>query len=337
VARAAREPALRRALVAAAAVGFLLLIAACGSSSSSPQPGRSVSASFTLRVGILSSTPVPFGPEGLAYHNGTLLKGLNSQGVRRVTFVAFANGPNLTAAIAGGSIDIGILGDTPAVTAAAKGIKIRLVNQSFVGLNTYLYTPKHGVTSIAQLKGKTLATQVGSYMYRYLVSVLDQDGLTSSVKVTNIYTTTALAALSSGGIAAYAAPVGQLTAILSKAGFPIIDKASVDHRDLLGTLVTVISGSALAAHPGLPHAWNQVRAQAVATMKSSPSGYYSWASVAGQTPVPALEAAYPLPGYPSAPFTGSGVTLLRGADAFLLSNKLITTSISVNSWEVPSP
>jgi ABC-type nitrate/sulfonate/bicarbonate transport system substrate-binding protein len=328
-----------RALVAAAAAGLLVLTAACGSSASSstPQPGRTASASFTLRVGILSSTPIPVGPEGLAYHNGTLLKGLKTQGVTGIAFTAFPNGPNLMAAIAGGSIDIGILGDTPAVTAAGKGIKVRLVNQSFVGLDTYLYTPKHGVTSIAQLKGGTVATQVGSYMYRYLVSVLNQDGLTSSVKIANIYTTAAVAALSSGDIAAYAAPVGQLTAVLSKAGFPIIDKASVDHRSLLGTLVTVISDGALAAHPGLPHAWNQVRAQAVATMKSNPSGYYSWASVAGQTPVPALEAAYPLPGYPSAPLTDSGVTLLQGVDTFLLSNKLITTSVDIKTWEVPDP
>jgi ABC-type nitrate/sulfonate/bicarbonate transport system substrate-binding protein len=312
---------------------------ACGSSapSSSPQAGRSVSASFTLRVGILSSTPVPVGPEGLAYHNGTLLKGLKNQGVTGIAFTAFPNGPNLMAAIEGGSIDIGILGDTPAVTAAAKGIKVRLVNQSFVGLDTYLYTPKNGVTSIAQLKGETVATQVGSYMYRYLVSVLDEDGLSSSVKIANIYTTAAAAALSSGGIAAYAAPVGQLTAVLSQARFPIIDKASVDHRGLLGTLVTVIGASALAAHPGLPHAWNQVRAQAVATMKSNQSGYFSWASVAGQTPVPALEAAYPLAGYPSAPFTDSGLTLLQGVDTFLLSNKLITASVGIKSWEVPNP
>jgi NitT/TauT family transport system substrate-binding protein/sulfonate transport system substrate-binding protein len=257
--------------------------------------------------------------------------------VTGITFTAFSNGPNLMAAIAGGSVDIGILGDTPAVTAAAKGVPVRLVNQSFVGLDTYLYTAKGGVASIAQLKGKTIATQVGSYMYRYLVSVLNQDGLASSVAISNVYTTAAVAALSSGDIAAYAAPAGPLTAVLSKQGFPIIDKASVDHRDLLGTLVTVISASALASHPGLPRAWNQVRAQAIATMKSNPSGYYSWASAAGQTTIPALEAAYPLSGDSSAPFTDSGVTLLRSVDGFLLSNKLIATSVDIKSWEVPTP
>jgi sulfonate transport system substrate-binding protein len=327
---------LRRGLAAAAAAGTLLLATACSSSSAANGSSQS-SSGFTLRVGFISNTPIPVGPEGLAYHNGSLLKGLKSQGVDNVTFTAFPNGPNLMAAMAGGSIDMGILGDTPAVTAEADGIKTRLVNQSFVGLDTYLYTPKGGVTSIEQLKGKTVATQVGSYMYRYLVTVLNEDGLSSSVKISNIYTTNAVATLQSNGVAAYAAPAGQLTAVLSKDGYPIIDKASVDHQNLLGTDVTVISDNALAAHPGLPHAWNQVRAEAVATMKANPSAYWSWASVADQTPVAALEASSPLSGYSATPFTSTGLSLLQGVNSFLLTNKLAKSSVDIKSWEVPTP
>ena len=327
---------LRRGLAAAAVAGTLLLAAACASSSAANDPSQG-SSGFTLRVGFISNTPIPVGPEGLAYHNGTLLKGLKSQGVNNVTFTAFPNGPNLMAAIAGGSIDMGILGDTPAVTAESDGIKTRLVNQSFVGLDTYLYTPKGGVTSIEQLKGKTVATQVGSYMYRYLVTVLNEDGLSSSVKISNIYTTNAVATLQSNGVAAYAAPAGQTTAVLSKEGYPIIDKASADHQNLLGTDVTVISDSALAAHPGLPHAWNQVRATAIATMKANPSTYWSWASVADQTPVAALEASSPLSGYSATPFTSTGLSLLQGVNSFLLSNKLAKSSVDIKSWEVPTP
>lgn len=333
-----RRIPLRHALAAAAAAGSLLLVAACGSSGSSGGTAASgASSGFTLTVGFISSTPTPVGPEGLAYHNGSLLAGLKGLGVKNITFTAFPNGPNLTAAMAGGSIDIGILGDTPAVTAAAKGLGLRLVNQSFVGLDTYLYTPKGGVTSIGQLKGKTVATQVGSYMYRYLVSVLNEDGLSNSVKISNIYNTSAEASLQSGGIAAYAAPAGQLSAVLTKAGFPIIDKASVDHKDLLGTDVTVISDAALAAHPGLPHAWNEVRAKAVATMDADPNAYWSWASVADETPIPALEASEPLAGYPSTPFTSTGISLLDGVNTFLLQNKLTSTSLNIKTWEVPNP
>jgi sulfonate transport system substrate-binding protein len=329
---------LRRALALAAATGSVLLAAACGTSSAAGNSSGSGShAGYTLRVGFISNTPTPVGPEGLAYHNGTLLAGLKSQGVSAITFTAFPNGPNLEAAIAGGSIDIGILGDTPAVTAEADGIKTRLINQSFVGLDTYLYTPKGGVTSIEQLKGKTVATQVGSYMYRYLVSVLNAEGLSSSVKITNIYTTNAVATLQSGGVAAYAAPAGQVTSILSKDGFPIIDKASADHTDLLGTDVTVISDSALAAHPGLPHAWNEVRARAVATMEASPGTYFSWAAGADQTPVAALQASSPLSGYSASAFTSTGLSLLEGVNSFLLSDKLTKASVDIKGWEVPTP
>lgn len=329
---------LRRALATAAAAGSVLLAAACGTSSAvDGSSGSGGQAGFTLRVGFISNTLIPVGPEGLAYHNGTLLKGLKSQGVTAVTFTAFPNGPNLMAAMAGGSIDIGLLGDTPAVTAKADGIDTRLVNQSFVGLDTYLYTPKGGVTSIAQLKGKTVATQVGSYMYRYLVTLLDSGGLSGSVKISNIYTTNAAPTLQSGGVAAYAAPAGQVTDILSKAGYPIIDKASANHKSLLGTDLTVITGKELAAHPGLPHAWNTVRAQAIATMNANPSAYYSWAATADQTSVTALQTSSPLSGYTSAPFTTTGVSLLQDVNSFLVSSKLAKSAVDIKSWEVPSP
>jgi sulfonate transport system substrate-binding protein len=328
----------RRGLTTAALGGSVLLAAACGTSSAAGAPGGSgAQGGYTLRVGFISNTPVPVGPEGLAYHNGTLLKGLKGQGVTSLTFTAFANGPNLMAALAGGSVDIGLLGDTPAVTGKADGIDTRLVNQGFVGLDTLLYTPKGGVTSLAQLRGKTVATQIGSYMYRYLVTLLNSSNLSGSVKITNIYTTNAVASLQSGGIAAYAAPAGQATDILSKAGYPFIDKASTDHRDLLGTNVTVITAKELAAHPGLPHAWNAVRSAAIATMKANPDAYYTWAAAADQTSVAALEASNPLSGYSPAPFTSSGVALLKAVNTFLISDKITKTPVNINSWEVPAP
>lgn len=332
-----RHTSVRRCIAAALLALSVLIVAACSSSGGASSPKSGNNPAFTLRVGFISNTPIPTGPEGWAYHNGTLLKGLKSLGVSKISFTAFPNGPNLMAAMEGGSIDIGILGDTPAVSAKADGIDTRLVNQGFVGLDTWLYTPKGGVTSIAQLKGKTVATQIGSYMYRYLVMLLKQYGLLSSVKITNIYTTDAVASLKSGGIAAYAAPAGQLTAVLTKDGFPLLDKASVDHRNLLGTDLTVISAAALAAHPGLPHAWNAIRAQAIASMRADPSAYFSWASAVAQTPVPSLQTSEPLSGYETAPFTSTGLSLLQGVNTFLVDQHLAKAAVNITSWEVPNP
>ena len=246
-------------------------------------------------------------------------------------WVPFKNGPDLSAAVAGGSLDLATLGDTPALTAKANGIDTRIINQSAVGSDTWLFGGK-GVTSLDQLRGKTIATQVGSYMYRYLVALLQQKGLAKQVKITHIYTTAAVAALASGGIAAYAAPAGQLTGALQKAGYPVIDKASTDHRDLLGTSVTIITGKALAAHPGLPAAWNAARSKSIADINAHADAYYAFAATATSTSVEVVKTATPVSNYPAEPFTDDGLALLKSTDQFLADNKLAKANVDLTAW-----
>lgn len=324
---------LRRIVTALSVVAGLTALAACSSGS-----GASASASgsgYTLRVGFISNTATPAGPEGWAQHDGTLVPGLKAAGVKSVTFVPFKNGPDLTAAISGGSLDLATLGDTPALTAKANGLGIRLVNQATVGQDTWLFGKKGGPTSVAQLQGQTIATQVGSYMYRYLIAMLQQQGLADSVRVTHIYTTSAQAALQSGGVAAYAAPAGPLTALLQQQGFPVLDKASDDHRDLLGTSVTVITDRALKAHPDLPAAWNAVRAKAIADMTAKSDAYYAFAAKATGTTADVVQGSLPVSLYKTDAFTSDGMTLLQSTDDFLAKNKLSKSVVDLDAWKVP--
>ena len=304
-------------------------LAACSSSSASTSH-----TSYTLRVGFIGTTPDPSGPEGWANQNGSLLKGLKGVGVQAITWSSFKNGPDLSAAMTDGSLDIGLLGDTPAIDAKGSGVDTRLVNQDFIGLDTWLYTAKGGPTTLAGLVGKTVATQVGSYMYRYLVELLDQQGLTGKVKITHIYTQDAVASLKSGGIAAYAAPAGQLTNVLTNAGFSFIEKASDDHKDLLGSSVTVITSKALAAHPDLPAAWNTARASAVADINAHADAYYAFASKATQTPAPAIQQSQPVTGFLADPFTPDGLKLLGSTKDFLVQQKLATKDFAISDWQV---
>jgi sulfonate transport system substrate-binding protein len=311
--------------VARLAVVALLgaVLAACSSTGAA--------SGFTLRVGFISTTATPAGPEGWAAHTNTLLAGLKSVEVTGVRWVPFKNGPDLSAAISGGSLDLAILGDTPALTAKANGIDTRLVNQSVVGTDTWLFGAKK-ITTIAQLKGKTIATQVGSYMYRYLVALLQQQGLFSSVKITHIYIANAVAALRSGGVAAYAAPAGVLTDALRRQGFPLLDKASADHRDLLGSSVTVITGKALAAHPKLPMAWNTVRAAAVSDITAHADAYYAFAATATGATADVVRESIPVDLYPAQPFTGTGLRLLQSTSSFLADNHLAKSAVDLASW-----
>ena len=312
-----------------------ILVAGCGGNSTSSTTAGA--KNWTLRIGFVSTTVTPSGPEGWAYKQGSLLTALKKVGVAKVVWSPFKNGPDLTAAMTGGSLDLGLLGDTPAITARAKGLKIRLVNQSVVGLDAWLVAKKNGPTSVKALAGTTVGTQVGSYMYRYLVARLQEEGIADKVKVTHIYAAGAVAALQSGAISAYAAPAGQLTAVLTKQGFPTIEKSSVSHRDLLGTSLTVIPDKVLAAHPDLPQAWNAARQSAVADLTKQADAYFAFAAKATGTPEAVVRAVSPVSVYPAEPFTPAGVALLEGTKKFLVTQKLAKTDFSVDDWKVPAP
>ena len=332
------SPHHRIRLIAAAAAGAALFtaVSACSSSKSSSAAAAAASAgtasSYAIRVGFIANTATPANPEGFYDHDKQLLPALRKSGVTKVSWLPFKNGPDLSAALSGGSLDLGILGDTPAVTSKGSGVDTRLVNQESLGQDTWLFGAKHGPTSIQDLAGKTVATQVGSYMYRYLLGVLDQAGLTGKVKVTHVYTTAALAALKSGGIAAYAAPAGQLSAAMQSARFTLIDKASTDHSDLLGTSVTVISQNALKRHPGLPAAWNATRTASVTYADQHAQQYYAYAAKASQTTTAVIQSALPLTHYPSTPFTAGGLAKLQSLDAYLVKQKLLKKPVSITAW-----
>lgn len=320
------------ALVTAA---VLAITATSLTACSSPDTASSASTTgYSLRVGFISTTSKPAGPEGWAQANGSLAAGLKGVGVTSVRWLPFKNGPDLSAAMSGGSLDLAILGDTPGLTARAGGVDTRLVNQSAVGQDSWLYASKNGPASVADLRGKTVATQVGSYMYRYLVALLQQAGIYDTVKITHVYTANALAALTSGGVAAYAAPPGVLSDALTKAGFPLLDKASSDHKNLLGTSVTVITSKALAAHPDLPAAWNAVRTAAVGQLKADPGAYYAFASGVTKTPAATVAGSLPVSVYPDTPFTPTGLTLLSGTASFLFKNKLAKSVVDLDTWKV---
>lgn len=317
----------------AALLLLLFGLSACGSSGTPAADAVGGSKGATLRIGFISNTPTPSGPEGWADHTGILVPGLKDAGISSVKWLPFKNGPDLSAAISGGSIDLAMLGDTPALTAKATGIATHLVNQSTVGQDAWIFAKKNGPTSVDALKGQTVATQVGSYMYRYLVALLQQRGIDKDVKVTHIYTTDAVAALQGGGIAAYAAPAGQLTAAMQAQGFQVIDKAS-DHG-LVGTSVTVIADKALKAYPKLPAAWNAVRAKSIADINAKQEQYYDFAAQATKTPVDVVRSAQPISNYPAEPFTDKGLALLQGTDTFLADNKLEKSLVDIDAWKVP--
>jgi NitT/TauT family transport system substrate-binding protein/sulfonate transport system substrate-binding protein len=286
---------------------LLLTVTACTS-------GGGSSAAGTLRVGVISTSSQPYGIESWAYQQGILRKRLADAGIRSVTFTTFPNGPNLNQALKGGSLDLGVLGDTPAISGKAAGLPTELSGVSLRGQDAWLIAAP-GVHTLSDLRGKTVATQQGSYMHRYLVGLLAQNGLTSSVKITFLLTNAAQQALSKNDIAAYAAPVPTAPQLVSK-GFTAIDKAS--------------------RHPGLEgNSYITISTAAAKKLKSDPNAYYTYAAKVSGLPVAVLSQSYLPAEFGDPALAASDLATVKTTLGFLVAQRLAASSFDVNSWLAP--
>jgi len=73
--------------------------------------------------------------------------------------IEFKSGTDLIKAIVGGQADIGVLGFTNAVAWASKGADLKVVGGAQQGYHSLVVREDAGVDKIADLKGKTLASQ----------------------------------------------------------------------------------------------------------------------------------------------------------------------------------
>ena len=98
-----------------------------------------------------------------------------------VELVEFKSGTDLIKAIVGGQLDTGVLGFTNAVAWAAKGADLKVVGGAQRGYHALVARDDSGIRTVADLKGKTLASQTeGSTADTVLKGVvLKQAGLKS--------------------------------------------------------------------------------------------------------------------------------------------------------------
>ncbi|RCJ28928.1 aliphatic sulfonate ABC transporter substrate-binding protein [Nostoc minutum NIES-26] len=338
---------LNRLLASVTTVALLLSLTSCTSQQSqsnnsavaSSNTGANLAEAKTLvlRVGFISSeSKLPIGPEGWAFKKGTLTPALKSLGVTEVKFIPFVGGPSLNEALVSGQLDMGLYGDMPALVGRAAGLPTKLINQTRVGQNAWLVTKKNGPRSVAQLKGTKIGVAKGTYLHRYLMGLLEQEGLTKNVKVLQIPSADAKAAIERGDIAAYPFAMGAGPTLVSQ-GFPAIDEAK-DHQGLVGTGVSVVTESLVSRHPELPQKWNQIRQQALQDLKANPEAFYQFAAQAsGNVPLAIAKESYPLDLYPTEPFTPEGLKLLNSTKQFLADQKLLKSDFDIKDWQIPNP
>src|SRR5262249_5057512 len=122
------------------------------------------------------------------------------------TWSQFTSGPPLLEAVNAGAIDIGAVGNTPPIFAAAAGSKIKIVAAGAQNLaaQAILVPKSSSIQAIQDLRGKKIALAKGSSAHPLLLSVLKKAGLSfSDIQPQYLQPADALSAFSGGKVDAW--------------------------------------------------------------------------------------------------------------------------------------
>jgi NitT/TauT family transport system substrate-binding protein len=260
-----------RRVTTAAMIAAALLLAGCSSSSSSSSGSTSNAntgggSPVTVRLGFLSN--ITHAPALIAMKEGFFTKALGSAGTLKAT--AFSAGTEETTAILSGQLDAAYVGPNPAITAWQKSSDIQIISGVATGGASIVV--KKGITSAAQLKGKSLATpSLGNTQDVALRYWLKQHGVTTNttgggdafIKPTKP-NSAAVLQFKSGQIAGGSEPAPYDIQMVQDGGSVLLSEPGV-------TTLLIVTKSFLSAHPAIVSDLLKAQVQANAFIKSSPA------------------------------------------------------------------
>jgi NitT/TauT family transport system substrate-binding protein len=255
-----------RKFIPVAAVATVALLAGCGSSGSSGGSGSS--APVTLRLGFLAN--ITHAPALVGVNKGIFAKALGKNVTLKTTI--FSSGTQEATALLAGQLDAAYVGPNPAINAWSKssGSAIKIISGVATGGASVVV--KKGITSAAQLKGKSLATpSLGNTQDVALRYWLKQNGLSTtatgggdvSVKPTTP-NSDAVLQFESGQLAGASEPSPYDVEMVKAGGTRLFSEPGV-------TTLLVVTQSFLAAHPSTVAALLKGQVQANDYIKSNPT------------------------------------------------------------------
>ena len=262
-----------RRVTAAVIAGAALLLAGCSSSSAGTvsagsSAGNTDAAPVTVRLGFLEN--ITHASALVALKEGFFTKALGSAGTLKPT--AFSSGTQETTAILAGQLDAAYVVPNPTINAWQKsgGTAIKVVSGAATGGASVVVAK--GITSAAQLKGKTLATpSLGNTQDVALRYWLKQNGITTTstgggdtaVKPTTP-NSAAVLEFKSGQIAGASEPAPYDIEMVSDGGTVLVSEPGV-------TTLLVVTQSFLSAHPAIVADLIKAQIQANGFIKSNPT------------------------------------------------------------------
>src|SRR5215831_16509034 len=257
---------MRRGLLAAGVAAVAVLAAGCSSSSSNASGGGS--SPVVVRLGFLANITHEPALVGLA--KGYFTKQLGKDVTLKTS--VFSSGTEETTAIFSGQLDAAYVGPNPAINAWQKfdGKVIKIVSGAATGGASVVV--KQGITSAAQLKGKSLViSSLGNTQDVALRYWLKQNGVTTNttgggdafIKPTKP-NSAAVLQFKSGQIAGASEPAPYDIQMVNDGGTVLLKEPGV-------TTLLVVTQSFLSAHPAVVADLVKAQVQANAFIKSNPA------------------------------------------------------------------
>lgn len=306
--RTSATPAGRRrarpvALVAAA-LGATLALAACTSTSSATDdaaadasPGAGDAGPDVLRIGYQL---IPNG-DLVVKHEGWLEEALPGTDVQ---WIRFDSGGDVNTAVVAGSVDIGLAGSSPVTRGLSAPLdidyRVLWVHDVIGDAESLVAREGSGVTSVADLKGRKVATPFASTAHYSLTAALEEAGLApDDVTLVDLQPADILAAWTRGDVdAAY---VWEPT--LSELGGTVLTTSTEVAQGGHPTYDLGVVTSAFAdAHPDAVDAWLQAQDRAVALLQDDEAAAAD--AIAAELDLPATDVTAQL----------AGLTFLRGSE-----------------------
>lgn len=328
----------RRTFVSVLAGLALITVTGCSRQSAAASGSSARTASqgaIEVRYGYTATNSnKPNDLTGIAIERGYLKEELAKENAtfKAVPFVKA--GPAINSALASGSLDIGGLGDVPAISAKANGADTVLTSVVFNINRTDVVVPKgSAIKSITDLKGKRVAVQTGSYMQRIILQILKANGMSASdVQFVNMSEVDAASAIASRAIDA--APITSFKAAKLKLdgnGESIYSTVGKDDQAALAA--QIVRGGFAKDHPELVQAFYRGIIRAEKDVKDDIAPLRQAIIAAGLDPK-VVDYALPDKSYyiTSYKTTDENLKLFQEAADFLADNKIVKAKVDVSKW-----
>jgi len=165
---------MRKRIIALIVMSVLVISMLSGCGNGNIKDGESTN---TVCIGVQPSAA--FIPLFIARHTGELEKALKEQGVNVIWF-DFQSGPPMNTSIAKAETDLCVYGDVPTVSSIEQGSVREVVGITAQAADSYaIVVPKNStINSPQDLKGKKVATVLGSTSHNMLDKYLASGGMT---------------------------------------------------------------------------------------------------------------------------------------------------------------